>query len=162
MQLIGKSKVTKLNAKAGIVYPLIRLPKIYANQIGKTADIFETQHGNKRALVVTFGDLSEASSEVIQLTPEVIQPDCQKDLEARLCELESQIQKLKSLLLENENQKAPQSPLFRQTTPENQWARPDSNRRPPPCEGSFSKFEPLVSFFLERSTIFTKKAIPSS
>ena len=27
------------------------------------------------------------------------------------------------------------------------WARPDSNRRPPPCEGSFSKLEPLLSFF---------------
>jgi|GEM_PF-4265947 hypothetical protein len=23
------------------------------------------------------------------------------------------------------------------------WARPDSNRRPPPCEGSFSRSEPL-------------------
>jgi hypothetical protein len=43
-----------------------------------------------------------------------------------------------------------------------QWARPDSNRRPSPCEGSFSKWESLLSFFLERSTIFTKKAIPSS
>ncbi len=82
MQIVGKSKVTKLNAKAGIVYPLIRLPKIYADKIGKTAEIFEAKHRNKRALVVTFGGLSEAS-EVIQLTPEVIQPDCQKDREAR-------------------------------------------------------------------------------
>ena len=102
MQFIGKSKVTKLNAKAGIVYPLIRLPRIYANKIGKTADIFETQHGNKRALVVTFGKLAETSPEVIKLTPKVMQPDCQKDLEARLCELESQIQKLQSLVLEDE------------------------------------------------------------
>ncbi|MGB9370379.1 MAG: hypothetical protein WCB79_00350 [Halobacteriota archaeon] len=33
MELIEKSKVTKLNAKAGIVHPLIRLPKIYADEI---------------------------------------------------------------------------------------------------------------------------------
>src|SRR5271157_4356833 len=25
-----------------------------------------------------------------------------------------------------------------------QWARPDSNRRPPPCEGSFLELEPLL------------------
>jgi hypothetical protein len=34
VQHIGKSKVTKLNAKAGVVYPLIRLPKTYANELG--------------------------------------------------------------------------------------------------------------------------------
>ena len=39
MQLIGKSKVTKLKAKAGVVAPLIRLPKIYADKIGKTTEI---------------------------------------------------------------------------------------------------------------------------
>ena len=117
MQFIGKSKVTKLNAKADIVYPLIRLPKTYAHEIGKTAEIFETRHRNKRALLVTFDALAEVGSEVIQLTPKVIQPDCQKDLETRLCELESQIAELKSLLLKNENKKAPQSPLIRQRTP---------------------------------------------
>jgi hypothetical protein len=117
MQLIGKSKVTKLKAKAGIAYPLIRLPKICAGEIGKTAEIFETRHDNKRALLVTFDGLAEAGSEVIQLTPKVIQPGCQKDLEVRLCELESKIAELQSILLKKSNQKAPQSPLFRQSTP---------------------------------------------
>ena len=42
MHHLGKSKVTKLNAKAGVVYPLIRLPKGYADEIGKVAEIFET------------------------------------------------------------------------------------------------------------------------
>jgi hypothetical protein len=37
MQHIGKSKVTRLNAKAGVVYPLIRLPKTCADEIGKVA-----------------------------------------------------------------------------------------------------------------------------
>jgi hypothetical protein len=49
LQPVGKSKVTKLRAKADMVYPLIRLPKTYAIEIGKTAEIFETQHENKRA-----------------------------------------------------------------------------------------------------------------
>ena len=43
MHHLGRSKVTKLSAKAGVVYPLIRLPKSYADQIGKVAEIFETQ-----------------------------------------------------------------------------------------------------------------------
>jgi hypothetical protein len=69
-----------------------------------------------------FGDAVRSKTEVAQIN------------EARLCELESQIAELKSLLLKNGNQKAPQSPLFRQSTPK-KWARPDSNQRPPPCQG---------------------------
>ena len=140
MQYVGKSKVTKLNAKAGVVYPLIRLPKTCADEIGKVAEIFETQHDNRRALLVTFSDgewpfeVIQPESKVIQLLPKVIQPDGLNNVESRLLELESQIAELKSLLLENENQKAPQSPLFRQST-KKRWARPDSNRRPPPCQG---------------------------
>jgi hypothetical protein len=141
MHHLGKSKVTKLNAKAGVVYPLIRLPKGYADQIGKVAEIFETQHYDRRALLVTFDDeagpceVIQPDSKVIQLLPKVIQPDGLNNIESRLSALESQIAELQSLLLENENQKAPQSPLFRQSSPKNQWARPDSNRRPPPCQG---------------------------
>jgi predicted nucleic acid-binding Zn ribbon protein len=145
MQHIGKSKVTKLNAKAGVVYPLIRLPKTCADEIGEVAKIFEPQHHSRRALLVTFNDgegpfeVIQLESKVIQLLPKVIQPEGLNNAESRLSALESQIAELKSLLLENENQKAPQSPLFRQSTPENRWARPDSNRRPPPCEyGGFS------------------------
>ncbi|MGP8011031.1 MAG: hypothetical protein ACLPI9_00915 [Halobacteriota archaeon] len=141
MHYLGKSKVTKLRAKAGVVYPLIRLPKTFADEIGNVAEIFETEQDNRRALVVTFNDGAGSSeviqpdSKVIQLLPKVIQPDSQNNVESRLSALESQIAELRSLLLKNENQKAPQSPLFRQSTPKNQWARPDSNRRPPPCEG---------------------------
>ena len=93
MQHIGKSKVTKLNAKAGVVYPLIRLPKTYANEIGNVAEIFETQQDNRRALLVTFNDGAAPS--------EVIQPDGLNSVESSLSELESEINRLKSLLLEN-------------------------------------------------------------
>jgi hypothetical protein len=141
MHHLGKSKVTKLKAKAGVAYPLIRLPKTCADEIGKVAEIFETEYNNRRVLLVTLDDGAEhpllvrADSKVIQLLPKVIQPDGINNVESRLSALESQIAELKSLLLENENQKAPQSPLFRQSSPKNKWARPDSNRRPPPCQG---------------------------
>ena len=157
MQHIGKSKVTKLKAKAGVVYPLIRLPKTCADEIGKVAKIFEPQHHNRRALLATFNDgeglfeVIQLESKVIQLLPKVIQPEGLNNAESRLSALESQIAELKSLLLENENQKAPQSPLFRQSTPANRWARPDSNRRPPPCEDEDLALAPL---FLDRSEVF--------
>jgi hypothetical protein len=51
MQLVGKSKVTRLNAKTGITYPLIRLPKAYANEIGKTAEFYEIEKNDSRGLL---------------------------------------------------------------------------------------------------------------
>jgi hypothetical protein len=36
MHHLGKSKVTKLNAKAGVVYPLIRLPKLVQMKLGRS------------------------------------------------------------------------------------------------------------------------------
>jgi hypothetical protein len=118
MQHTGKSKVTKLNAKAGVTYPFIRLPKTCANEIGKVAEIFETQHDNRRALLVTFNnragpsEVIQPDSKVIQLLPKVIQPDGLSNVESRLLELESEIRTLKSALLpkecsfEHKNQKS--------------------------------------------------------
>jgi hypothetical protein len=108
MHHVGKSKVTKLNAKAGVVYPLIRLPKTCADEIGKVAEIFETQHDNRRALLLTFNDGDERSevmqpdSKVIQLLPKVIQPDSPNGVESRLSSLEFEISQLKSALLSKE------------------------------------------------------------
>jgi hypothetical protein len=127
VQRVGKSKVTKLTAKADAVYPLIRLPKAYKDEIGKTAEIFETQHDNKRVLLVTFNELAEANSEVKQPERKVIQLECQKEIEARLLLLESEISDLKSALFLNE------SSSFNKI--KNRWARGDSNARPSPCKG---------------------------
>jgi hypothetical protein len=90
VQRIGKSKVTKLNAKADIAYPLIRLPKAYADEIGRTAEIFETHDGNRWALFVTF-DGGRDPREVIQPSAKVIQHDGARGIENRISELESQI-----------------------------------------------------------------------
>ena len=35
----------------------------------------------------------------------------------------------------DQNDLWPKCGLIDQSTPKNQWARPDSNRRPPPCQG---------------------------
>lgn len=108
MQHIGKSKVTKLNAKAGVVYPLIRLPKTCADEIGKVAKIFEPQHHNRRALLATFNDgeglfeVIQLESKVIQLLPKVIQPDSPNGVESRLSSLEFEISQLKQALFSKE------------------------------------------------------------
>ena len=138
MQRIGKSKVTKLNAKAGAVYPLIRLPKTCANEIGKVAEIFETQHDNRRALLVTFNDgagpseVIQPDSKVIQLLPKVIQPEGLNSVESRFSELESEISQLKSLLLEN---KASASSKSKKGAPESGF-KPESE----PRQGLFRRF----------------------
>jgi hypothetical protein len=68
-----------MNCSFNEVYPLIRLPKTCADEIGKVAEIFETRCDNRQALLVTFNDgdgLSEViqpDSKVIQLLPKVIQ-----------------------------------------------------------------------------------------
>jgi len=124
VQHIGKSKVTKLNAKAGVVYPLIRLPKTYANEIGNVAEIFETQQDNRRALLVTFND-GAAPSEVIQPDSKVIQPEGLNSVDSRLLELESEISGLKSLLLEN---KASASSKSKKGAPESGF-EPESEPR---------------------------------
>ncbi|MGZ4904867.1 MAG: hypothetical protein ACXV5I_08660 [Halobacteriota archaeon] len=109
MMHVGTSKVTKLNAKANIVYPLIRLPKSCVDEIGKAASIFETQCGSGRALLVMFGETADGcegiqpASEVIQLLPKVIQPDESNCLKSRVLELEKEIRELKRLLLLNES-----------------------------------------------------------
>ncbi len=97
MQLVGKSKVTRLNAKTGITYPLIRLPKKFADEIGRTAEMYEVEENSSRALLITFPKSSE-SKEVIQPKPEVIQLHSQKDVEERLLELELQFKEIKEAI----------------------------------------------------------------
>ena len=108
MQLVGKSKVTRLNAKNEITYPLIRLPKSFSNEIGSTVEMFEIEEDNSRSLLITFPKSFESKEviqpklEVIQPQPKVIQLNNEKSVEERLLGLESEINELKSLLLLNE------------------------------------------------------------
>ena len=134
MQLVGKSKIGKLSAK-GNDYPQFRLPVQYANTVGEVADVFETEHEGKQAFLIVTEHSVPKEDTVLKPSEEVLKQRPHESLDKRLTALESQIAELISLLPITKNQKAPQSPLFRQSTPKNQWARPDSNRRPPPCQG---------------------------
>ena len=135
MKLVGKSKATRLNAKTGITYPLVRLPKAFTNKIGSIAEMNEIEKGSSRTLLVTFPKSFE-SKKVMQPKPKVIQLDCQKEVEERLFELESEINALKSLLFLNESAKSHKI--------KDRWARPNSNRRPSPCKGDV-KFDRVIT-----------------
>ncbi len=134
MEPIGKSKIGKLSAK-GNNYPQLRLPQRYVNTVGEVADVFETEHEGKQAFLIVTEHGVPKEDMVLKPSEEVLKQQPHESLDKRLSALESQIAELKTLLLTTQNQKAPRSPLFHQSTPKNQWARPDSNRRPPPCEG---------------------------
>ena len=134
MRYIGKSKIGPLSARKGVTYPQLRLPQQCADIIGHTADIFETESEGKRVFLIVTDQVVPNFDSVLKQSEEVLKQRPYRSSDQRLSAVESQIAELKSLLLEKENQKASQSPLFRQSSPKNQWARPDSNRRPPPCE----------------------------
>jgi len=70
MRYIGKSKISKINPKPNISYPLIRLPQAFNDFIGKTTNVFETENEGKQAFLVVLDKNSEAeqaSSQVMQL-----------------------------------------------------------------------------------------------
>jgi hypothetical protein len=101
MKFVGKSKIGKLSAK-GIEYPQLRLPKSYAQAIGDTANIFETQYEGKQAfLIVTERSVSN-NNIVLKNNQEVLKPEFESITDDRLSALESEISELKSSLLSNE------------------------------------------------------------
>jgi len=136
MQYIGKSKISKLRSKPTIVYPQLHLPKRYFDLIGQTAHFFEIEDIDGAHAFFTITDQTgreraQPKNLVLKLASEVSKLNCQKDVEERLLELESQINELKSLLLLNESFSLHNN----KKEDEHEWARPDSNRRPPPCQG---------------------------
>jgi len=46
--------------------------------------------------------------------------------------------------------------------PKERWARPDSDRRPPPCEGSFLELEPLLSLFISDCPLVKERQMRNS
>ena len=130
MQRVGKSKIGRLNAK-NLSYPQLRLPHQYFSTIGDVASVFETQHEGKQAFLIVTEHTVPNQNTVLKPSEEVLKPVAAIAAEARLSALESDIRDLKSSILKNEsvmdncNEKGTQE----------RWARPDSNRRPPPCQG---------------------------
>jgi hypothetical protein len=134
MQLLGKAKIGRLSAK-GIDYPQLRLPRKYSWIVGKSADIFATEYEGKQAFLVVTGYSMPNDDAVLKPNEEVLKLIDGVTTESRLLVLESEIRALKTFILNNEslvdncNEKGAQD----------EWARPDSDRRPPPCQGSFRK-----------------------
>ena len=94
MQYIGTSKISKLNPKPNLTYPLIRLPQRYKTVIGKTAHIYESCEEGQKAIVLVF-DETENKEKVIQ---PVIKQNAESDFSARIEVLEEEIRELRTLI----------------------------------------------------------------
>jgi len=94
MQYIGTSKISKLNPKPNLTYPLIRLPQRYNTVIGKTAHIYESFEEGQKAIVLVF-DETENQEKVIQ---PVIKQNAESDFSARFAVLEEEIRELRTLI----------------------------------------------------------------
>ena len=99
MKLIGRSKISKINPKPNIVYPMIRLPQECNDVIGNTATIYETEYDGKKAFLITIGQDADTA------TP-VMKPELQNALEKRLSDVESKINDIYSRLMGKESQKS--------------------------------------------------------
>lgn len=84
MKHLGKSKLTKLQAKPEIAYTLIRLPQSEIDHVGETAHIFKTEHNGKPLYVISLDE--EFNGEI-----KVVQPDVKTDLELRVEQLEKEV-----------------------------------------------------------------------
>ena len=117
MQPICTHKIGVHSATPSHAYPVIRLPRKFKGLIGKTANIYQTEHGGEPAFVITVGD---------SVGKFCAKAEC-SDTKARLAALESEIKQLRETLFSNETEDY--------TKNKNRWARGDLNARPSPCKG---------------------------
>ena len=84
MKHLGKSKLTKLQAKPEISYTLIRLPQSELDHVGETAHIFKTEYNGKPLYVISLDEEFDGKISVIQ-------PESKPDLELRIEALEKEV-----------------------------------------------------------------------
>ena len=94
MQYIGTSKISKLNPKPNLTYPLIRLPQNYKSIIGKTAHMYELSDEGQTNIVLVF-DETENQEKVIK---PVIKQNAESDFSARISVLEEETRELRTLI----------------------------------------------------------------
>ena len=101
MRHIGDSKIGTIRLKPNVKYPMVRLPQEYLDIIGLRTQIYKTDYDGRLAFLIV-----PYEEETAQLTAKpnskVSKLSLETDVGARLSELESEIKKLKSLLLLNE------------------------------------------------------------
>jgi len=126
---IADSKIGTISSKPNVKYPMVRLPQEYLGIIGLKAQIYKTDYDGRLAFLVVPYEEKAAQLTAIPKS-KVSKLGLETDIETRLSAVESEISELKSLLLLNE------IVSFRKNKNEtdSEWARPDSNRRPPPCQ----------------------------
>jgi hypothetical protein len=107
MRFVGKSKIGRLSAYEGKVYPQIRLPSHLADVIGETAGIFETEHEGKRAFLLVTRRPVSSDDTLLQSFYNIVKSDEARSAVKRLDALESEIKNLKSLLILNKGQYFP-------------------------------------------------------
>ena len=86
MKHLGKSKLTKLQAKPEISYTLIRLPQSELDHVGETGHIFKTEYNGKPLYVISLDEEFDGKISVIQ-------PESKPDLELRVEALEKEVYK---------------------------------------------------------------------
>lgn len=72
MESIGKSKIGKLSARRGVMYPQLRLPQQCADVIGHTADILETESEGKRAFLIVTDQAMPKGDNVLKQNEKVL------------------------------------------------------------------------------------------
>ena len=86
MRLLGKSKITKKQAKPEFTYPIVRLPQSEVGVAGETAYVFKTEYNGKPVYVISLDE--EFNGEL-----RVVQPEVKSDLETRIEALEKKFLK---------------------------------------------------------------------
>ncbi|MDK2876319.1 MAG: hypothetical protein PWQ22_729 [Archaeoglobaceae archaeon] len=111
MELVGKFFIRKKKAKEGFEYPYLRLPVDFSQLVGCEAEIYRVEDW---FFIRVVGN-RVANSENILSEDKTPQPSKRKSNNIK-------------------NQKSSYN-LLNCSDSRKKWARPDSNRGPPPCEG---------------------------
>jgi len=106
MKKIFTTKISLQSSNPTFSYPIIRLPRKLKELAGRTANVYQTQiDGVQGFFVVPHLDKLDKLDKFVESNVQI-----------------------------NSWSKSSPEPSIPSSTPKNQWARPDSNRRPPPCE----------------------------
>ena len=73
LHYVGDAKICKLTGNGG-TYPQLRLPKSYANLIGKKAHLFEITKDGQTAFLISTGDGLNPSTEGLNQSQQVLKP----------------------------------------------------------------------------------------
>ena len=121
MEIIHEGIAGLLKSRPGYHYPNFRLPRDYQNLIGEEYKIFTTSFKGAQAFLLVFPDIPSSDKESFTI-------GCKTEGDPKLDMIEKSLNEIKDLLTSNNN------PEINNDSKE-EWAQPDSNRRPPPCKG---------------------------